>query len=60
MNIIRFLKLSSGYAKIDNRFENQERGDYTLEHFDKEFQERLYSEKGHELILRGQKQYEPK
>mgnify|MGYP001453089126 CR=1 FL=1 len=39
------------------RFEHRERADYDLERFDREFQERLYSEKGRE-ILRAWKQRE--
>lgn len=32
------------------RWEQQQRGDYDLEGFDREFQERLYSEKGREML----------
>jgi hypothetical protein len=32
------------------RFEHRERGDYDLDRFDREFQERLYSEKGREIL----------
>lgn len=32
------------------RFEHRERADYDLERFDREFQERLYSEKGREIL----------
>ncbi len=31
------------------RWEHRERGDYNLERFDQEFQDRLYSEKGREI-----------
>jgi hypothetical protein len=37
------------------RWEHQERGDYNMERFDREFSDRLYSEKGRE-ILRAQEQ----
>jgi hypothetical protein len=37
------------------RWEHQERGDYNLDRFDQEFRERLYSERGRE-ILRAQSQ----
>ena len=37
------------------RWEHQERGDYNMERFDREFRDRLYSEKGKE-ILRAQEQ----
>jgi hypothetical protein len=37
------------------RWEHQERGDYNLDRFDQEFRERLYSERGRE-ILRSQSQ----
>lgn len=33
-----------------DRWEHRERGDYNLERFDQEFQERLYSEKGREFL----------
>jgi hypothetical protein len=32
------------------RFEHRERGDYDLDRFDQEFRERLYSEKGREIL----------
>lgn len=32
------------------RFEHRERADYDLERFDREFQKRLYSEKGREIL----------
>lgn len=32
------------------RFEHRERADYDLDRFDREFQERLYSEKGREIL----------
>ena len=32
------------------RWEHRERGDYNLERFDREFQERLYSDKGREIL----------
>lgn len=32
------------------RFEHRERGDYDLDRFDQEFQERLYSDKGREIL----------
>lgn len=35
------------------RWEHQERGDYNMDRFDREFSARLYSEKGRE-ILRAQ------
>jgi hypothetical protein len=37
-------------ATSPERWEHRERGDYNLERFDKEFQERLYSEKGREIL----------
>jgi hypothetical protein len=37
------------------RWEHEERGDYNMERFDREFSDRLYSEKGRE-ILRAQEQ----
>jgi hypothetical protein len=37
------------------RWEHQERGDYNMERFDREFSDRLYSERGRE-ILRTQAQ----
>ena len=37
------------------RWEHQERGDYNMERFDREFSDRLYSERGRE-ILRAQAQ----
>jgi hypothetical protein len=40
------------------RWEHQERGDYNLDRFDQEFRDRLYSEKGRE-ILRAQSQNAP-
>jgi len=41
-----------------DRWEHQERGDYNMDRFDREFSERLYSEKGRD-ILRAQKQNGP-
>lgn len=32
------------------RFEHCERADYDIDHFEKEFLERLYSEKGREIL----------
>jgi hypothetical protein len=32
------------------RFEHRERGDYDLDRFDEEFQERLYSDRGREIL----------
>jgi hypothetical protein len=32
------------------RFEQRERGDYDLDRFDQEFQQRLYSDKGREIL----------
>jgi hypothetical protein len=32
------------------RFEHRERGDYDLDRFEQEFRERLYSEKGREIV----------
>lgn len=32
------------------RFEHRERGDYDLNRFDEEFRERLYSDKGREIL----------
>ena len=40
------------------RWEHRERGDYNLDRFDREFQERLYSDRGRE-ILRAQKENAP-
>lgn len=37
------------------RWEQQERGDYNLERFDREFRDQLYSDRGRE-ILRAQEQ----
>lgn len=37
------------------RWEHQERGDYNMERLDREFNDRLYSERGRE-ILRAQEQ----
>ena len=42
-------------AATADRWEHRERGDYNLDRFDQEFQERLYSEKGRE-ILRARQQ----
>jgi hypothetical protein len=43
---------------VAQRWEHCERGDYNLDRFDREFQERLYSEKGREILL-AQKQKAP-
>jgi hypothetical protein len=40
------------------RWEQQERGDYNLDRIDQEFSDRLYSERGRE-ILRAQEQVAP-
>lgn len=40
------------------RWEHQERGDYNLDRCDREFRERLYSDRGRE-ILRAQSQSTP-
>ena len=32
------------------RWEHQERGDYNMERFDKEFRDHLYSERGREIL----------
>lgn len=40
------------------RWEQSERGDYNLDRFDREFQARLYSDKGREIVL-AQNQNEP-
>ena len=37
-------------SSAPERWEHRERGDYNLERFDREFQERLYSEKGREIL----------
>ena len=37
------------------RWEHQERGDYNMDRFDREFSDRLYSERGRE-ILKAQEQ----
>lgn len=37
-------------AATEERWELRERGDYDLERFDREFQERLYSDKGREIL----------
>jgi len=42
-------------AADPERWEHRERGDYNLDRFDREFQERLYSHRGRE-ILRAQQQ----
>jgi hypothetical protein len=42
-------------AGCAERWEHQERGDYNMERFDREFSDRLYSEKGRE-IFRSQEQ----
>jgi hypothetical protein len=34
----------------EERWEHQERGDYNLDRFDRELSERLYSEKGREIL----------
>jgi hypothetical protein len=38
------------HAASTERWEHRERGDYDLERFDREFQERLYSDKGREIL----------
>jgi hypothetical protein len=43
-----------GSERLD-RWEHQERGDYDMDRFDRDFRESLYSEKGLE-ILRAQSQ----
>ncbi|MGO9257392.1 MAG: hypothetical protein ACLQU1_13945 [Bryobacteraceae bacterium] len=45
-------------AAATERWEHSERGDYDLDRFDREFQERLYSQKGRE-ILAAQRQNTP-
>lgn len=42
-------------AATADRWEHRERGDYNLERFDQEFKDRLYSERGRE-ILRAREQ----
>ncbi len=50
-------KLILKRAVRTERWEHQERGDYNLDRFDQEFRDRLYSERGRE-ILRAQSQIE--
>lgn len=42
-------------ASQPERWEQRERGDYDLERFDREFQERLYSDKGREILRAREK-----
>ena len=37
-------------ASSAERWEQQERGDYNLERFDREFREQLYSDRGREIL----------
>jgi hypothetical protein len=37
-------------SSTPERWEHRERGDYNLERFEKEFQERLYSDKGRQIL----------
>jgi hypothetical protein len=46
-------KLILNRAVRTERWEHQERGDYNLDRFDQEFRDRLYSDRGRE-ILRAQ------
>lgn len=46
-------KLILKHAVRTERWEHQDRGDYNLDRFDREFRDRLYSDKGKE-ILRAQ------
>ena len=48
-------KLILKRAVRTERWEHQERGDYNLDRFDQEFRERLYSDRGRD-ILRAQSQ----
>ena len=48
-------KLILNRAVRTERWEHQERGDYNLDRFDQEFRDRLYSDRGRE-ILRAQSQ----
>jgi hypothetical protein len=48
-------KLILKRAVRTERWEHQERGDYNLDRFDQEFRERLYSDRGRE-ILKAQSQ----
>jgi hypothetical protein len=50
-----FVSLPRIFAGRAERWEHQERGDYNMERFDREFSDRLYSEKGRE-ILRAEEQ----
>ena len=42
----KLLLKRAGRAESAERWEHQERGDYNMDRFDREFSERLYSEKG--------------
>jgi len=48
-------KLILKRAVRTERWEHQERGDYNLDRFDQEFRDRLYSDRGRE-VLRAQSQ----
>ena len=43
-------KLILKRAVRTERWEHQERGDYNLDRFDQEFRERLYSDRGREIL----------
>jgi hypothetical protein len=42
------------------RWEQQDRGDYNLERFDREFREQLYSDRGREILRAQERDATPK
>jgi len=47
-------------ASSAERWEQQERGDYNLERFDREFREQLYSDRGREILQSQARESSPK
>jgi hypothetical protein len=47
-------------ASSAERWEQQERGDYSLERFDREFREQLYSDRGREILQSQSRESSPK
>jgi hypothetical protein len=47
-------------ASNAERWEQQERGDYNLERFDREFREQLFSDRGREILQPQARQSSPK
>lgn len=46
-------------ANSAERWEQQERGDYNLERFDREFRDQLYSDRGREILHAQEQTAEP-